>query len=262
MKKKKRTLGFALGSGGSRGVAHIGFLQATEEAGIRPDFITGCSMGSVVGAAYAAGATPAEMREAALKLRPIDLVDLTTKPGGLFDTRKMRRALTKFLGEKTFAELKIPFRCVAVDLYTQEIFTFSEGSVMDAVVASSSIPAIFKPLEKDGKRFVDGGVLERVPVSELKEMGADRIVAVDVLGRLECRAEKPNAVTILTQIIDLMDNQRTRARRREHEKKIDLWIEPDLGTMSQYTFKNLEYAYEQGYKAGTEYVERIRELIR
>ncbi|MFQ7079120.1 MAG: patatin-like phospholipase family protein [Christensenellaceae bacterium] len=128
---KKKKLGFALGSGGSRGVAHIGFLQAMDEAGIKPDFLTGCSMGSVVGAAYASGMPPFDMQEIVCRLKPIDLLDVTIKPGGLFDTRKVRKVLTKALGDISFSELKIPFRCVAVDMYSQSV-AFSEA--VDAVV--------------------------------------------------------------------------------------------------------------------------------
>ncbi len=259
---RKKKLGFALGSGGSRGVAHIGFLQAMEEAGIKPDFLTGCSMGSVVGAAYASGMTPAAMREAICKLKPLDLLDVTVKPGGLFDTRKVRKVLAKNIGDLSFDDLKIPFRCVAVDMYTQSVVTFSEGSVLDAVVASSSIPAVFKPMEKNGMRLVDGGILERVPASQLKEMGAQKIVAVDVLGNRECSKDKcPSTIGMLLEVIDVMDNYRTKRRREENEKIIDLWLEPDLGTMSQYTFKTFPYAYDQGYKLGVEHAAEIKALI-
>ena len=258
---RKKTLGFALGSGGSRGVSHVGFLQAMEEAGIKPDFLTGCSMGSVVGAAYAVGMTPAEMREAICKLKPLDLLDVTAKPGGLFDTRKVRKILKKYFGDITFDQLKIPFRCVAVDMHTQSVVTFSEGSVLDAMVASSCIPAIFKPIERDGYRLVDGGILERVPASQLKEMGADKIVAIDVLGQRQCTKDKiPGTIGMLLEVIDLMDNYRTKRRREENEKIIDLWLEPDLGTMSQYTFKTFPFAYDQGYKMGIEYAEKIKSL--
>ena len=88
-----KSLGLALGSGGSRGIAHIGFLQALEEAEIHPDFISGCSMGSVVGAAYAAGVSPQDMRRAACSLRFFDLFDVTRKPGGVLDTRKIQVVL-------------------------------------------------------------------------------------------------------------------------------------------------------------------------
>lgn len=259
---KKKTLGFALGSGGSRGVSHIGFLQAMEEAGIKPDFLTGCSMGSVVGAAYALGMSPADMMEAVFKLKPLDILELTVKPGGLFDPRKVRRQLKKYVGEATtFGQLKIPFRCVAVDMCTQSVVTFSEGNVLDAVVASSCIPAIFKPIELDGMRLVDGGILERVPASQLKEMGADKVVAIDVLGQRVGKEKCPNAIGVLLEVIDLMDNYRTKRRREENEKIIDLWLEPDLGDMSQYSFKHFAFAYDQGYKLGTEYAPRIKKLV-
>ena len=260
MKRKK--LGFALGSGGSRGVAHIGFLQAMEEAGIRPDLITGSSMGAVVGACYAAGVPLAKMKEIALKIRPFDILDPTLKAGGLFETRKIRKLLTKHIGNTTFDELKIPFRCVAVDLYSQELCVLSEGSVREAVIASSCIPGVFKPLELDGRRYVDGGILERVPVTQLKEMGATAIVAVDVLGKLQCRAKKTSAFIVLSQMLDLMDNQRTEARRKAHEKDIDFWIEPKLGFVSQYSFKHLQFAYDAGYASGVEYAKKISKLIR
>ena len=149
----KKKLGFALGSGGSRGVAHIGFLRAMEENGVRPDYIVGCSMGAVVGAAYASGFPLDKMEEAVKKLRLLDLIAPTGKRGGLFDTKKVRKLLEKYIGDITFADLKIPFRCVAVDMITQRVIEFSKGSLLDAVIASSSIPSVFRPLEKDGMRL-------------------------------------------------------------------------------------------------------------
>ena len=259
MKKKK--LGFALGSGGSRGVAHIGFLQAMEEAGIKPDYISGCSMGSVVGSAYAAGMSLESMRHATVSLRFFDLLDLTHKPGGLMDTRKIRRLLERHVGDVTFEDLKIPFTCVAVDMLTQRVVQFDEGSVLDAVVASSCIPTIFKPQERDGMRLVDGGILTRVPVEEVRNMGADVVVAVDVLGERFCKDKCPNAIVVLTEVVDIMDNYRTRRYKLEHKDSYDLWLEPELGDMSQYSFRRLNFAYEQGYKIGKENAEKILKLI-
>ena len=158
----KKTLGLALGSGGSRGVAHIGFLKALEEVGVHPDYITGTSMGAVVGAGYAAGLTVEEMKEAVFNLRLLDIITFSGRRGGVSSTKKIRELLIKYFGDITFADLKIPFRCYAVDMISQELIEFSEGSVVDAVVASASIPVVFHPYEKDGMRLIDGGVLERV----------------------------------------------------------------------------------------------------
>ncbi len=260
--KKKKKLGFALGCGGSRGVAHIGFLQAMEEAEIRPDFIAGCSMGAVVGAAYAAGMTPQEMKEAVCRLRPLDLVDITVRPGGLFDVRKMRKVLGKYLGDVTFDALKIPFCCVASDMVTQEAVTLGEGNVADAVTASSCIPAIFKPIQMGEMRLVDGGILERIPARQLKDMGADRVVAVDVLGNRRWGNKTSNAVRVLMEVVDILDTRIARYRRQENADVIDVWLEPELGDMSEYSFRHFEEAYESGYRLGREHAEEIAALRR
>ena len=261
MKKEKKKLGFALGAGGSRGVAHIGFLTAMEEAGIHPDFIAGCSMGSVVGAAYASGLSPEAMKKAVYKLRVLDLISPTAKRGGLFDSSKVRRLLNRYIGDPDFSDLKIPFHCIAVDMVTQSVVEFSEGKVLDGVVASSSIPAIFNPTEKEGMRLVDGGILERVPYKRVKDMGADVVVAVDVLGWRDCSEKMPTTLGVLLETIDLMDNFRTRMKREQDSHMIDCWIEPELGNMSQYSFKQFTFAYEKGYEAGKSHVKKIKALL-
>jgi NTE family protein len=145
---------------------------------------------------------------------------------------------------------------------TQSIVVFSEGSVLDAVVASSSIPAVFHPLDKDGMRLVDGGILERVPVKQVKEMGADVVVAVDVLGQKDCSEDCPRTLGVLLEILDLMDNHRTKRRREENADIIGFWLEPDLGSMSQYELKQVGLAYQKGYELGLEYAPAIKKALR
>lgn len=259
--KKKKTLGLALGAGGSRGVAHIGFLKALEEAEIRPDFIAGSSMGSVVGAAYAAGVSTEVMYQAVRKLRLLDLVAPGLR-GGLFDTRRVRKLLEKYIGDVDYSELQIPFRCVAVDMISQQVIEFSEGKVLDGVVASSSIPSIFCPTEKDGMRLIDGGILERVPYKQVKNMGADTVVAVDVLGWRDCKEKMPNVLGVLLETVDIMDNYRTKLKREQDAEIIDLWLEPELGNMNQYAFKQFDFAYEKGYELGKENAKKIKAALR
>lgn len=258
----KKTLGFALGSGGSRGVAHIGFLKAMEEAEIKPDYITGCSMGAVVGAGYATGVSTEDMYKAVRKLRLLDLLSPAGFRGGLFDTKKIRKLLERYFGNPDFSELKIPFRCVAVDMIGQKTVEFSEGNVIDGVIASSSIPAIFKPMEKDGMRLIDGGILERVPYLQLKGMGADVVVCVDVLGRRSTKEKMPSALGMLLETIDLMDNYRTAKRKEENAAVIDFWLEPELEDMSQYSLKRMDFAYEKGYEMGVQYAKDIKKALK
>ncbi len=257
-----KKLGLALGAGGSRGVAHVGFLQALEEAGITPDYITGCSMGSVVGGAYAAGVPLEKIKSVVLKLRLLDLIGPTRQKGGLFASKKIWKLLERHIGDITFDELKIPFRCIAVDMITQQTVEFSEGSVLDAIVASSTIPAIFHPMHKDGMRLIDGGVLERVPALRVKELGADVVVAVDVLGWRNASEECPGTLGVLLEMVDIMDNHRTKAYRERHEKSIDFWLEPDLGDMSQHSLKQVQFAYEKGYELGKANAKAIQKALK
>lgn len=260
--RKEKKLGFALGSGGSRGIAHIGFLAAMEEEGIKPDYISGCSMGSVVGAAYASGMSIEDMKTAAMKLRLFDLIYPSGGRGGLFDTKKIKKLLTSYIGEVNFSQLKIPFSCVAVDMRSQKLVEFSKGSVVDAVVASSCIPSLFRPIEQGDMRLVDGGVLVRVPYEQTRKMGAEVVVAVDVLGWRTSKEKCPGTIGVMMETVDIMDNYRTLHQKERDKDLYDIWIEPNLGDMSQYSLKQAEFAFEKGYEIGKEYADLIAKKSR
>ncbi|MBO5736826.1 MAG: patatin-like phospholipase family protein [Clostridia bacterium] len=256
-----KKLGLALGAGGSRGVAHIGFLKALDEADIRVDYIVGASMGSVVGGAYAAGVSPDMMREIVFNLRLLDLLTPAKQKGGVFGNTKMRTQIAKYIGDITFDELKLPFHCVAVDMVKQEVVEFSKGNLVDAIVASSSIPSVFPPVVQGDKRLIDGGVLERVPAMRVKKMGADVVVAVDVLGWRNASEKVPGALGVSLETFDIMDNHRTKAYHEKHKKHIDFWLEPDLGDMSQYSLKQIKEACKKGYELGKANVEAIQKAL-
>ena len=195
----RKKLGLALGSGGSRGVAHIGFIKALEEAQIAPDFVTGCSMGAIIGYAYCAGVPADVMREkvCALRLSGIAALSGSLKADGLFRLNKAKKLIAEVVGDKEFSQLSIPFACVATDIDAGELVVLDEGSALEAAVASSSIPGAFTSAKIGGRRLVDGGVLERVPTEQLSRMGAEVIVAVDVLGDLTVKKATTNVVETL-----------------------------------------------------------------
>ena len=260
-----KKLGFALGAGGSRGVAHIGFLKAMQECGITPDYVSGTSMGSVVGSCYAKGLTPDYMAEIVKQLKFSDLLDLSINPIGnsaILRSQKMQNKLKQYLGESKFSELKIPFRCVATDLEEGKVKVFGEDPndvVYTAVAASSTIPSVFKPVVINDVPYVDGGVLCRVPIQTVRDMGADVIVAVDVLGSVRKIQKKLNVFTIAWRAFEIVDSSHT--RYRVMEQKPDLYILPDLGDMSQLKFKDIDKAIEIGYQTGLEYADRIKKLL-
>ena len=260
----KKTLGIALGAGGARGIAHIGFLKALDEEGIRPDFLSGSSMGSIIGACYAKGMTPDAMRDICRGLKAGDIVNVGLMPIsklGLMKWTKTRRLMTSFLEDCEFSDLAIPFSCVAVDLKTGKLQVFREGNVLDAIFASSSMPTVFRPVEKDGMIFVDGGVLCRVPVRQVKDMGADVVVAVDVLGKCSEVEKVPKMFSLLPRVYDLIDTEKTQSQRRAARRYTDFWIEPAMGNVSQYKLKYSEEVYEAGYHSGKEYAPKIRKAL-
>ncbi len=262
MRKKK--LGLALGAGGSRGIAHIGFLQALEEADILPDFIAGSSMGAIVGGCYSAGLSPERLKEEALglKLGSIAAPNFSfTEHSGILHLSRARKLLEGLIGDITFDKLKIPFCCVATDLLKGETVVLSKGTVVDAILASGSIPGVFTAAEVgEYDHLSDGGILERVPTKQVKAMGADVVVAVDVLGNLLAK-ELPNTpLGTVFRYIDIMDGYNT-ARTRESREYIDLWLEPDLGGMDQYKVKDLDFAYDRGYQLGKDSAKDILALI-
>lgn len=260
-----KTLGLALGSGGARGVAHIGFIKALEEAGIKIDYISGCSMGAVIGGCYASGIPIDKIKEIALSLKSRDVIDVSpaiiTKLS-LLRSKKIYKLLHLYFGDKKLEEFEIPFTCVATDLLSGRLHTFKDGSAVEAILSSSSIPTVFRPVKADGKMFVDGGCLCRVPVKQVKEMGADVVIAVDALKNTAEPVEKlPNIIRMILRVFDVMDNNQTEQARALYGDMCDMWVEPEMKGMSQYVIKDLERAYSEGYEAGKANAEKIKSLL-
>ena len=259
-----KKLGLVLGSSGARGVSYVGFIRALEEHGITPDYIAGSSMGAVVGGCYAIGMTASEMEREVLELKSMHLIDVSMRPvrnSAILRSNKMLKKLEVYFQDRTFDQTKIPFTCVAVDLLGAKLYSFSgKDNLAQGISASASIPAVFKPVEKDGMKLVDGGVLCRLPIEQVREMGAEVIVAVDALGETRAIEKDFNIISVIMRSYEVMDGVMTNDNIEKH--KPDLVIRPDLGKMSQFKFKNFDTALEQGYKAGIENIEKIKELIK
>jgi NTE family protein len=185
---KHKRVGLALGSGGARGWAHLGVLQALREKGIEVDVVAGTSMGAVIGAFFAARRADV-LRELAgdldwKRLRPF-FWEVTLSRSGLTDGRKLLEEFRKMLGLREFRELDLPFRAVATDLDTGGEVVLSSGNLLQAVRASISIPGLFSPVRVGKRLLVDGGLVNPVPVSVAREMGAQTVIAVDVSQGIE-----------------------------------------------------------------------------
>ena len=174
-------IGLALGSGGARGWCHIGALRELDAMGVRPDFIAGASMGALVGAAYAAGRLDA-LEEWARKLtraRMLTYLDLRLTGGGLVAGSQVYVLLDQLNLPAKIEDLPIPFMAVACNMSTGAQVPLTNGPLAEAVRASVSIPGIFTPLHLNGDWLFDGGVVNPVPVSCCREMGADLVISID-----------------------------------------------------------------------------------
>ncbi len=260
-----KKLGLALGGGGARGVAHIGLLQALEENGIKPDYISGTSMGTVVGACYAKGMSVKDMLDVALKLKPLDIVDVgmngMTKLG-LLRSKKVEKLFLKYIGGTTFEDLTIPFTCTATDILTGNLHVFSSGSLVTAIQASIAIPSVFRPVEYGNMLLVDGGVVCRVPIRQVKDMGADVVIANDVLSNTARKVEKPkNVIALLMRTFDVMDNNASRLAYEKHKDICDVLLQPEMIGISQYMVKDLQRAYDEGYQTAMQQMDKIKQLL-
>jgi len=178
-------IGLALGGGGAKGLAHIGVLRVLEERGLVPDLVAGTSMGALVGALFVHRGGASEVERFALGFEDTDLsryLSLRVSSSGLIPDRRVRKLLEEAFGSAKIEDLERPFFATAVGILSGEEVIFSRGPLVEAVMASISIPVVFPPCNLRGRYLSDGGLVDLVPVDILKKSGADLTIAVNVLG--------------------------------------------------------------------------------
>jgi NTE family protein len=177
-----RRIALALGSGAARGWAHIGVINALSEVGIRPDCVAGASIGALVGAAYASGKIHS-LEELARGLdwrKVVSFFDVVFPRSGLIDGRKIADSIREHVEPGNIEDLSLPFRAVSTDLVTSKEVVIHNGDIVEAVRASISVSGMFTPVKKGAMILVDGGLVNPVPVSVARRMGADYVIAVDL----------------------------------------------------------------------------------
>jgi len=236
----------------------VGVLQVLEREGIRADVVAGTSVGAVVGAAHAAGLSADDIGRIFRTVRWPRLARLSLRARhSLFDTRPLGRVVEEQLGVERFEELKLPFAAVSCDLLTGEKVVFRSGRLAPAVRASSAVPGVFPPVELDGRLLVDGCVTDNLPVDVVREMGADYVIAVDLIppptgrrpprnvletiivaGFLWSRANHPDPATVESYILpdiadylgwDFADVPELEARGRTAAESVIVRLKRDLG---------------------------------
>ena len=222
-------IGLALGGGAAKGVAHIGALKALKQEGVEIDCVSGTRIGAFVASYYAFAKSIGEMRSVALDLTFKSMTSFSWKAtGGLFSTQAIREMLIKDLGDAKIEDSIIPLTIGATDICTGEQVVFTQGSVADAVCASVAVPGLFAPVEIQGRKLVDGGIIENVPVSLVRKMNAGIIIAIDLNGK-ERYAEPKSMADAFGNAIDICIDHKTKQQLRQ----ADIVISLDLSTFSR-----------------------------
>jgi len=261
-----KKLGLALGSGGARGFAHIGVIQALEDNGINIDYIAGASAGSVIGGMYAA---THDINFVYNVWKDIDikfLFELFGDPvfkSGIIKGKKAVQFLQKHIGKIDIKNLPIKFRAVSTDLQTGESYMHKSGDLATAIRASSSIPILFKPVKIGNRTLIDGGASIPVPVRVIKKMGADVTIAVNLDSVFFSKTKKkffskPSTIETLTASLELFRYHLA----QENSKSANVIINPNVPDETVINIKNTETVVKMGYDQTLKYIGTIKKLLK
>lgn len=254
----KVRVALVLGAGGCRGMAHIGVLEELEQAGITIDMITGCSAGAIVGALYSHTPCASVIKKKFSKLSFSDIMDYEFYFGfyGVCSGSGIQSFLLKHLGKAHFEDLSIPLVVVATDLRSGELVKFNKGAVAPPVHASSAYPFLFEPVKIYGKNFVDGGVVNPIPVSVAVDHKADLIIAVDISPDLP-KEQPTNAFGVLKRCSEIQF-------RHQHDERIKdahIIISPEISHVGSFDDSKNEEVYKLARKATREALPQILKKI-
>jgi NTE family protein len=281
-------IGVTLSGGGAKGLAHIGVLKAIDSAGLKVDYVTGTSMGSIIGALYACGYSADTIEKMA---RTIDWDLLLTNaaslqslnndekeeynkyavelpwanngfrlPSGVFESEELWLKFSEFFfpvyNIKDFTKLPKGFKCVATDISTGEAVVMDTGEIVSAVRSSMAIPSVFTAVNYNGRKFIDGGVVRNFPVKDAKKMGADIVIGSNVAGGLLPKEKITNVFQVLLQVA-FFRNDEDAAQER---KLCDIYVKHDLENYSMGSFVSANEIIDEGIKKGDSIYPRLKKL--
>ena len=247
----QQAIGLALSGGGARGYMHIGVLQAMDELQCSPRYLSGCSSGAMIAALYAAGHRPKDIYHIIQQLKIYRLIKPAWSAKGLLSLSPLAKWLSQHL-PKTFEELTLPLTVNATDLLHQKPVYFSQGPLIPALIASSCLPVLFKPVIIGQRELIDGGVLDNLPINGLPTEGCLRWASS--CNHFEDVHAPKNMFQITERTLRLTVNQNSLAGRAS----IDLLFEPpQMGQFRVFDFHKVEAIYEVGYQYA---VEKLRKL--
>ena len=235
-------VGIALSGGGARGFAHAGALLALEEAGIKPDIIAGVSAGSIVGALYASGMKPENILNIFDGVKFNDLCELSVPKDGFFKLDRFKRFLRKYLSTEFIEDLQLPTLICATDLDNGVPIAFGDGNIVNAIVASCSIPIVFKPVKINGNYYVDGGVLHNLPAWSIRDK-CELLIGVNCSPLVNSKM-KHTVIDVALRSFDLL----ARTNAISDMALCDIVVETkDIAQHKVFDLKERTKVYKSGY---------------
>lgn len=250
-------IGVALGGGFARGIAHVGALKVLEQEGIPISIVAGTSVGALIGAAYCSGVTLQELEDMAASIRFSNFARWTLSRCGFASNDRMISFLTRILKVKTFEELRIPLGVTATDFNTGEGVVFHSGSIIDPVRASCAYPGMFLPVQIRGRYMVDGMLSHPVPTRPLREMGADRVLAVHLRGTWANGGAPRHLFDVIGQSFAIAQDAMSSVWRQA----ADLVIEPDVAGFAYDDFKRAKDLIRVGEAAMRSAMPEVRKWL-
>lgn len=250
-------IGVALGGGFARGIAHVGVLKVLQQEGIPIRVIAGTSVGALIGACFCSGLSPEEMEVVARTTRFTSFARWTLSRCGFATNDRMVAFLDRILRVKTFEQLQIPLGVTATDFNTGEGVIFHSGPIIDPVRASCAYPGMFLPVEIGGRYLVDGMLTHPVPTRPLREMGADRVLAVHLKGAWSSGGPPRHLFDVIGQSFAIAQDAMAPAWR----SAADLVIEPDVAGFAYDDFKRTEALIKSGEEAMRQAMPAVRKWL-
>ncbi len=255
--KQRPRIGLALGGGVARGIAHVGVLRELIKNKIPIDLIAGTSVGSLIAGAYAAGLSPDDLEQLALKIRWSDIGRVTVSRLGFFNSARMEDYIHGIFPVHKIEEMRVPLGIVATDIQEGKMVVFTEGDAALAIRASCAIPCYFTPVLVNGRMMVDGGLVGHLPASVARGMGADIVIAVDVHSQGIPIPPPNNIFTIMYQSLSIMGRSSVTYLYQD----ADVIVQPKVGHVRPDDLTKAEEMIAAGEKAAREVMHLIREKL-
>ena len=261
--KPKVTL--VLGSGGARGLAHLGVLKVLKEEAITVTSIIGVSMGAAIGAYFSLGFDIYELEKYVVSLNKrkaiTSLLDLNNPTQSIIKGKKLNKFISKLLKDSSFSDTKIPLRILGTDLANGEEVIMDRGKLAEAVQASIAVPGIFPPVKRGSGFLVDGGVVNPTPIDLAIKDKPDLIIAVDLTIKRKADIIKPNMVTTLMQSYEIIRTHSVLSNAK-HRKKVVMIMPETRGTIDSFKFHHIEKFIASGEKSAKEKIGIIKRRLK